>query len=239
MTTGTDRHRDIAHCSVAGLAAGARLALPGMPIMAVFGVAFGTAAAQNGLTLSEATLMSALVFAGASQFVAAEMWTTSMTAAWVIALGLVTATVNMRFFLMSASLRPWLGTLPAWQTYPALALMTDPGWLLATQYRSRGGSDSAVFLSSGVMLWLTWIAATVPGHALGGIVTDPTRFGLDLVMPCFFVVMLVPLWRGSRAAISWLVSGAVAVLTAQLLPSWWFIMAGVIAGSVTAGVFDE
>ena len=221
-----------------GLAQGVRLAVPGMPVMAVFGVAFGTVAAQKGLTLFEATLMSTLVFAGASQFVAVEMWADPMTAAVVATLGFVTATVNMRFVLMSAALQPWLGGLPAWQTYPALSLMTDPGWLIATRYRAEGGADLAVFLSSGFALWLVWIASTVPGHLLGALVTEPKRFGLDVVMPCFFVVMLVPLWHGLRRAIPWVVAGAIALLAAELVPGWWFIITGAVAGTITAGILD-
>jgi len=229
-------HGGVAEWSAAGIGVGARLALPGVPVMAVFGVAFGTAAAQNGLTLLEATLMSALVFAGASQFVAVEMWGNVASAAGIATIGLITAAVNMRLLLMSASLRPWLGGSPARQVYPALALLTDPGWLLVTRYRSSGGTNAAAFLASGLVLWLTWIAATAPGHAIGQLITDPKRYGLDLVMPCFFAVMLVPLWRGPRLAVPWLVAGAVALISAKLVPDWWFIMAGAIAGMFTAGL---
>ncbi len=207
--------------------------------MSVFGAAFGTVAAQKGLTVVEATLMSALVFAGASQFVAVEIWTDPVTLATVVTLGFVTATVNMRFVLMSAALRPWLGGLPAWQTYPALSVMTDPGWLVAMRYRSEGGSDSSTFLGSGIALWLVWVASTAFGHLLGALVTEPKRFGLDLVLPAFFIVMLVPLWRGPRRAIAWAVAGAIALLAAQFLAGWWFIVLGAVAGSITAGVLDE
>lgn len=237
--TATGDGRCVAACwSRAGLAQGVRLSMPGIPGMAVFGIAFGAIAAQKGLTLFEATLMSAVVFAGASQFVAAEMWTEPMTAAMVVTLGLVTATVNLRFVLMSAALQPWLGGLPAWQTYPALSLMTDPGWLMTTRYRAEGGADAAVFLGSACALWLVWIASTVPGHLLGTFVTEPKRFGIDLVMPCFFIVMLVPLWRGRRKAIPWLVSGVLALVAGEFIPGWWFIITGAVAGSITAGILD-
>jgi 4-azaleucine resistance transporter AzlC len=239
MTGTSDRGVGAAHWSRAGLAQGARLAVPVMPAMAAFGVAFGTVAAQKGLTLLEAMLMSTLVFAGASQFVAVEIWADSMTALGVATLGLVAATVNMRFILMGASLRPWLGRLPARQTYPALSLMTDPGWLVIIRYRAEGGADSACFLGGGLALWLVWIAGTLPGHALGALVSDPRRFGLDLVMPAFFVVMLVPLWRGPRRAMAWSAAGATALLTSQLIAGWWFIIAGAVAGSVVAGILDE
>jgi predicted branched-subunit amino acid permease len=204
--------------------------------MAVFGVGFGIAAAHGGLSLAEATLMSALVFAGAAQFVIAEIWGGIGTAAGLATVALATLVVNMRLFLMSAELRPWLGGLPARRVYPGLALLTDPGWLLIVRYRAQGGADAAAFLASGITLWVTWIAATLPGHALGMAIVDPTRFGFDLIMPCFFAVLLVPLWRGFYAAIPWLVAGSIALMAARFLPAWWHIMAGAVFGSLTAGV---
>ena len=239
MIVTPERRVDAPYWSVSGFAEGVRLSMPAVPVMALFGIAFGTVAVQKGLTLLEATFMSTLTFAGASQLVAAEIWTDPMTFATISTLGLVTAAVNMRFVLMAASLRPWLGEFPAWQTYPALSLLTEPGWLIAMRYRAEGGTRSLVLLSSGIALWLVWIAATVFGYLLGALVTDPKRFGLDLVMPIFFIVLLVPLWHGPRRAIPWAVASATALLVAGLVPGWWYIIAGAIAGSVAAGVPDE
>ena len=79
--------------SAAGFAQGVRLAAPAMPVMALFGVAFGAFAAQKDVTLTEAALMSAFMFAGASQFVAAEIWAHPMTVAGVVALVAAAAAV--------------------------------------------------------------------------------------------------------------------------------------------------
>lgn len=228
-----------AYWSAEGYTVGARLSLPVMPVMAIFGMAFGAVAAQKDLSTVEATLMSALMFAGASQFVAIEIWAEHMTLAGIVTLVVITATVNMRFVLMSAAMRPWLGGLSPWQTYPALAVMTDPGWLIALRYRSEGGANAAAFFASGFVLWLVWIGSTTVGHFLGTLVSDPKTFGLDLVLPAFFAVMLVPLWRGARGAISWVMAGATAVLVSGLMAGWWFIILGAIAGSITAGFLDE
>jgi 4-azaleucine resistance transporter AzlC len=233
------RPSDAAYFSPAGLMEGARLVAPVMPGMMMFGAAFGALAAQKGLTLLEAVLMSTLVYAGASQFVAMEMWSDILTPGGVVTLGLVTATVNMRFILMTAALRPWFGALPAWQSYPALFVITDPGWLTAMHYHSKGGRDASILVGGGLAFWLLWIGSCVPGYLLGALVTDPKRFGLDVIMPAFFVVMLVPLWRGARRAVPWAIAGAVALTVAQLVPGWWFIIAGAIAGSVAGGFLDE
>ena len=82
MTEQSDRHR--AYWSRAGFAEGVRLALPVMPGMVLFGAAFGALAAQKGLSLFEAALMSAVVYAGASQFVALEMWSDIATLAGML-----------------------------------------------------------------------------------------------------------------------------------------------------------
>jgi 4-azaleucine resistance transporter AzlC len=225
--------------SANGLALGARQAVPAMPVMALFAIAFGAFAAQKGLTFVEAAAMSALNFAGAAQFVAADIWTWPMTGATILALALVSAIVNMRFVLISASLRPWLGGLPARQTYPALAVLTEPGWLIALRYRAEGGGDAATLLGSGLALWLIWIAGTAAGWMIGAAVSDHQRYGLDLVMPVFFMVFLVTLWRGTRAAVPWAVAGAVAVAAAHYLPGSWYIMAGAVAGAIAGGMQDE
>src|SRR5689334_3083048 len=141
--------RDRATWSRAGFAEGVRLALPVMPGMVMFGMAFGALAAQKGLSLLEAALMSAVVYAGASQFVALEMWPDIATLGGIAAIALVTATVNMRFILMTAALRPWFRDLPSSQSYPALFTVTDPGWLIAMDYHARGGRDAGFLVGGG------------------------------------------------------------------------------------------
>ncbi|MBZ0138471.1 MAG: AzlC family ABC transporter permease [Pseudorhodoplanes sp.] len=225
--------------SVAGLSLGMRYALPLLPGSAVFGAAFGTVAAQKGLSLTEAALMSAFVFAGASQLVAMEIWQAPLTLATIVTLALVTGVVNMRMLLMGASLRPWLGPLPASQVYPVLLMNTDASWLIAIRHRTEGGSDAAVLLGASIALWLVWVPVTMVGYVAGALIADPRRFGIDLILPMFFVAMLVPLWRGPRQAVPWAVAGAVALLVQALVPGYWFMIAGSLSGAVAGGFVDE
>ena len=52
--------------------------LPISFFVVAFGAAFGLAAVQKGLEPLQAVLMSATVFAGASQFAAVDMWGTEV-----------------------------------------------------------------------------------------------------------------------------------------------------------------
>ena len=225
--------------SGAGFSLGVKQAVTAMPVMALFGFAFGAFAAHKGLTFFEATLMTALMFAGASQFVATEIWSHPLPSAAILTLCLVTATINMRFLLITASLRPWLGRLPARQTYPAMAVLTEPGWLIALRYRAEGGADAGTLAGSGFALWIIWIAGTMAGHVVGSLVAEPQRYGLDLILPVFFTVILVPLWRGARAAVPGAVAGMAALVAARYLPGSWYLIAGAVTGAITGGLQDD
>jgi predicted branched-subunit amino acid permease len=229
--------------SRAGLSLGMRLALPVLPGMVAFALAVGATAARKSFSFLDLLLMNGFVYAGASQMVAMEIWPDQLSLAAIATLALVTATVNARMLLMGASLQPWLKPLPGWQIYPILHLTTDPGWLIAMRYRAEGGSDVAVFVGGGVVIFLAWMAATMAGYGLGALVPDPRAAGLDLVMPIFFATLLIPLWhhakRRTRRAVGWIVAGAVALAVERLVAGWWFIIAGAIAGAVTEGFADE
>ncbi|GGF80711.1 autotransporter [Azorhizobium oxalatiphilum] len=235
MTQPTSR----AYISTAGLMEGARVMVPLLPGLAIFAMAFGAAAAQKGFSLGETILSSGLVFAGLAQMVALEGWTKTWTPASLLALALLTFAVNMRHFLMSASMRPWLGQLPGWQAYLSLTLMADNNWAAAMRYRSEGGSDVGFFIGSGIVTWLLWVVASAAGQVIGGGLPDPKVFAIDLVVPAFFVAMLVPNWKGRRQAVSWGVAAVVSVGASYVVPGWWFIVIGALAGAVAGGYADD
>ena len=231
--------QDAPRWGLAGLKFGVTHTLGLLPGSAVFGMAFGTVAAQKGLTFAEAVTMSAFVFSGAAQLVAMEIWSNPVTVGTILTLAAAATVVGLRMLLMGATLRPWLGGLPPIQIYPALLLNTDSTWLIATRYREEGGNDASVLLGAGLSLWVVWVASTIAGYVLGNLIANPERYGLDLILPIFFVAMLVPLWRGPRRAIPWAVAGAVALAMHYFVPGYWYVFAGALAGSLAGGFIDE
>jgi predicted branched-subunit amino acid permease len=222
-----------------GFRLGAWAILPLLPGVFAFGMAFGTVAARKGFSLIETFAMSATVFAGMAQFIVLESWPERLTLTAIASAGAITAIVCLRFLLISASLRPWVGGSPPGKIYPTLYLLTESNWLLSMRYRADGGRDPAYLLGSGIMTWIAWVLAAAPGYWLGASIGDPQRYGLDLVMPVFFCAMLVPLWRGSRRAISWIVAGAAALAADYVLGGLWYVIAGAVAGSIAGGFIDD
>jgi predicted branched-subunit amino acid permease len=239
MTTLPAKSAQAPYWSLPGIAEGAWRSAPLLPGTVIFAAAFGTLAAQKGISLTDAVLMNAIVFAGAAQLVAIEVWTEPLTLGTLASIAILTAIVNARFILMGASLRPWLGPLPAWQVYPTLLLTTDATWIVGMRYRAEGGGDASIYLGAGLALWALWTAAVIPGYLLGAFIADPTRFGFDLTLPVFFSAMLVGLWRGPRRAIGWAVAGVVALAAAYVIAGWWFIVIGAVAGSIAGGFVDD
>lgn len=212
---------------------------PMLPGTLAFGMAFGALCAQKHFSLAEVEVMMAVVYGGLSQFVAVQSWPDTLTPSSIATLALLTLTVNIRFMLMSATLRPWFGTLPAWQAYPAMLLVTDGGWLAAMRYRDHGGADAWFYVGGGIVLYVVWLFSAIPGFLLAEQLTDPRKYGVDLVMPAFYAAMLVPAWKGPRRAIPWVVSGVVALVVHWLVPGWWFIIAGALSGAISAGFIAE
>ena len=223
--------------SLAGMAEGVRLSMPMLPGLLIGAAAVGAAAAERGLTLGEATALSAFVYAGASQLLALQLWPQAWTPSALLALAAVVFAVNLRLVLMGAALQRYLATgLPRGAPYLALASLTDANFLIGSRY-SAGGGDTGVFVGAGLFMWSIWIAATIPGHMLGYMMTDPKRFGLDLITPLLFTVMAVGLFKAKRDRMVWPIAAGVAVATAELVSGYWFIIVGALAGSIAAGLF--
>jgi predicted branched-subunit amino acid permease len=225
--------------TLAGCLQGARLVLPVLPGVCVFATAFGAAAAQKGLSVWQAVAMSAFVYAGASQMVAMELWRDAWSLSTILGLMTVTATVNARMILMGAAIQPWMARAPKAQNALNLFFFTDANWLIGTRYQEQGGSDLGILFGAGIALWVVWIAATVPGFLAGALIAEPSRYGIDLVMPIYFAAMIVPLWKGYGPALPWVVAGLVAVAVQQVGGGYAFIVAGALAGAVTGALLRD
>ncbi|RMB13412.1 AzlC family ABC transporter permease [Haloplanus aerogenes] len=198
--------------------------------VAGYGVVFGVLAREAGLSVAEATLMSATVLAGAAQLIAVELWADPVPVATVVGTVLV---VNLRYVLMGAALRPWFRRLSPRQAYASVFFTADENWALTMGELRSGSRQGAFLLGSGLAIWSFWVAATVVGATAGGVVGDPARYGLDFALTAVFLTIAVDLWEGPSTAVPWGTAAVVAVLTEALLPGRWYVLCGALAGALT------
>lgn len=215
--------------SAAGARRGALAVLPLLPGALAFGLVYGFLAAERGLSVVEVGLTSALVFAGASQFLALELWAEPLPYAALI-LGVLV--VNLRHLLMAPVLLPWLERMRGPFPWLSVGLMTDESWGISVADARRGGRDAAFLLGAGATLWLTWVPASMAGVALGDASWLIRGYGLEFITTAFFAALIAGFWRGRADLVPWLVAATVALASKALLPGTWYVVVGALAGSL-------
>lgn len=187
-----------------GFQAGAwHMIVPGLASLP-FGIGFGVAAAQKGLTALEATLMSVTVMAGTAQMVALDVWAQPLP---LIALAVSVFVANLRYFVMGAALQPHLPYLSWPMQVPVWYATVDQNWAVNIAEYRRDQGDLGKFLGGGFTMACIWCGSTLAGHlAAGGLLSDPAMFkrlGLDFVAVAVFVVVGTLLFRGKRDVAPW------------------------------------
>ena len=205
--------------------------------IAAYGLVWGVLARPAGLSVGEVALMSALVFAGASQFVALEMWSTS--ALPVGAIVLAVAIVNLRILLMTATLRPLATGVSKPRALLAMHFVADENWALTMSELAKGRGSLAFLLGSGVLSWLVWLAATLTGRLLGSAIDDPARYGLDFAFTATFIALLLGMWKGKSDILPWVVAALAAIAASRLRPGNWYIIIGGLVGSLAGALADS
>ena len=222
-----DRHAALARLDRHDIWHGFKQLAPLSLFVAVFGLAFGLAATQEGMEDGAIILMSTLVFAGASQFAALDMWGTQVP---LMPLVITTFAINARHLLMGATLYPWLHHLPPFRRYGVMVLASDANWAMAIQGFHRGERAFGILFGGGLAIWSFWVAATVVGATAGGVVGDPSSYGLDFALTAVFLAIAVELWEGRSTLAPWGATAVVAVATEALLPGRWYVLCGALAG---------
>ena len=207
--------------------------LPVAAFVAIFGTAFGLASIQTGLSGFNTVLMSATVFAGASQFAVLEQWGEHVP---VVPLIVTVFFINARHILMGASVYPWFKDIPLIKRYSYLLVISDANWAKAQIKYNEAKSGVADIVGGGIALWLMWVIGTWLGLYVGYLIENPRALGLDMVMYCFLLTMVLGGPKDIRIVSIWLVSAIVSILAFYYLPKNMHVVVGALAGGMV-GVF--
>ena len=197
------------------------------------GMAFGVVAQKAGMSPAEIGLMSLLVFAGSSQFIAVSLLSSG---AGFLAVMLTTFTVNLRHLLMSSALAPHLRRVTTpWITLFSYGVTDESFALNLARFRSSGPGpdwDWRRALVVNHVSNLAWVISTVLG-GYGGAFIPRSSFGIDYALVAMLLGLLVFQLRGGLYVLVAVVSGFTAVLLSLVIPgNAHVIIASVIAATI-------
>jgi 4-azaleucine resistance transporter AzlC len=214
---------------------GVRAILPIAIGIMPFGLAVGVVAIESGLPPDVAFSMSFIIFAGASQLVASQLYGAATPALLII---LTASVVNLRMLMYSAALAPHFSRLSLrWKALLAY-LLTDQAFALSIARFDEHPDEPHkhwYYLGSAVSMFVPWQIASAVGVFIGARV--PPQWSLDFAAPLSFIAIWIPGLKDRPLVVAAIVGGLGAVLL-SFLPYRLGVLFGALAG-ITAGYVVE
>ena len=217
--------------------AGIRATLPLVVGAIPFGTIFGAVAVTSGISPLGTAAMSAFVFAGSAQFIAAGLVASGTGIAIII---LTTFIVNLRHLLYAISLMPYVRHLPQRWLVPLAFWLTDESYLIVyNRYTQVEAADKPpiqihptetphhqispqstnghwFFFGSAVIMYVNWQICTAIGIFAGQSIPDPRKWGLEFALIVVFIGILTPQLKERSVLLCVIVSTGAALLFRHL-----------------------
>ena len=202
-------------------------------------VTFGLLAKSTGLSLLETFLFSALVFAGASQFMALHLLQGGADPAQII---VATFIMNFRHFLMSSHLSIILPLREESWLLPFLSFgITDESFAYLSTSPTFKGVDFILGLEYSA--YASWVGGTVVGYLFGNILPPVVQASMGIALYALFIALLIPEAKKSfSVAVTAIMGGIIHSFFTWLKilsPGWNIILAILIAASIGAWIIGE
>ncbi|MCF8105178.1 MAG: AzlC family ABC transporter permease [Desulfohalobiaceae bacterium] len=197
-------------------------------------VAFGTLALQSGIGAEGTVLMSVLVYAGASQFMAVGMLVSGAGAMQII---IATFFLNLRHLIMSMAVNRSIRTPSlAWKGLLSFGI-TDETFALLTLQGQRQDQKLSRFFTAGVMstAYLSWVIGTILGGLGSRAIPSRISEGMAIGLYAMFIGLLTPnVRRFPETGVIALLSMLFCYGFTRFLDQGWSIVLATVLGA-TAG----
>lgn len=155
-----------------------------------YGFAFGAASVAAGLSVLQTCLLSLLTFTGGTQFAVVGVVAGGGTLAAALGGGLLLGSRNM---LYAMRLTPLLRVRGLRRLLAAHGTIDESTAMAIGQPDDGNGRVAFWWTFAGV--FTVWNLTTLLGAAGTSAIGDPTKFGLDAVVPAAFLALLAPRLR--------------------------------------------
>ena len=202
-------------------------------------ISFGIIAAQSNVGIYQSVLMSLLVYAGASQFMAVNM---ILIGALGIEIVFATLILNFRHFIMSMSLMNRLKNVPlSWKALLSFGI-TDETFAVAS-IEAELLEDASQYYILGLFIgaYGSWSLGTLLGGLLAMVIPPTISKSMSIALYSMFIALLVPAirkqWRfGIIAALSGLFN---LILSPWLSGGWGIVFSTILGGCIGIFLMEE
>lgn len=213
---------------------GVKRAMPVVLGYIPIGFAFGVLADKSGLSAMNTVLLSILVFAGSSQFIAVGLFAAGAGFFPVI---LTTFVVNLRHFLMSAALAPFMGKWKKIELALFSAELTDETFALHSAKSQALNNNKPEVFALNVTTQISWIIGTILGVAVSGLIVDVEPLGIDYALAAMFIGLLVFQCDSVVKIVTACIAGGLStVLFLYGFEQFYVILATVVAATLGLGI---
>ncbi|WP_425464021.1 AzlC family ABC transporter permease [Oceanobacillus piezotolerans] len=209
----------------------------GFPIMLGYipiALTYGVLARQSGMSLLELTLMSVLVFAGASQFMGANMIAVGAGAVEIV---IATFILNFRHFVMNLSFMNQLRNIPLKWKAPLSLGLTDETFAVSALHSEEAKKEKGVYFYAAIILvaYLSWVLGSLVGGLLGDIIPHALSQSMGIALYAMFIGLLVPsVKKNIKVGLIAIIAMLLNALCVQLgMSSGWAIVVGTIIGALS------
>ncbi len=199
---------------------------------------FGILAKQAGMSILELTMMSAFVYAGASQFMGANMIISSASAIEII---VATFVLNFRHFIMSLSFMNNIQANIGRKGRVSLALgLTDESFAVNSLNIEQADNKKGYvfFLTVILTAYLTWVVGSFIGGILGDIIPEQLSQSMGIALYALFIGLLVPsIKKNVKVVLIVIVAMVINYFFSQFMSDGWAIVLGTLIGGLSGLVF--
>lgn len=209
--------------------AGVRAVLPFVPGFTPFGIIVGVAARDLGMSVLEATGMSAVMFGGAAQLATIDLVDQGAPFGVIVFTALL---INLRLSMFSAAIEPYVRSFSRrWKWFGGFLLST-PGYVVtAAEFETDASASRRWFyLGAALPVYVNWVLSTTAGAILGASV--PEGLQLDFFLPLVFIFMLFQVLKNRTSVLAAAVGGVVAIGGANLPLNLGLIVATCVGATV-------
>lgn len=197
-----------------------------------FGIAYGILGIEVGLTNIQTFLLSIIIFAGVSQIVFAQLFSTFTPSFMIVG---TIGIVNLRHILYGVSLSSYLKKLSLKWRVILSYLITDEAFAISYKRFSEEKKTKYMhfhLLGSGITLWISWQISTLIGIFIGPSI--PISLNLEYVIPLSFIAIVVVSINTKIKLIVFIMSALFSILLRDLPWNLWIITSALI--SIIIGV---